>query len=493
MSITDGGVVSNNFSYLGYNTSGSNNSVLVAGTGSIWKNAADLSIGTNGAGNSLVVSGVAQVLDGSGYIGGGVTSSNNSVLVTDAGSLWSSITNLCIGYSGAGNSLVISNGGRVLCNSSSYFDVPGACIGFNSSSSNNTVVVTGTGSVWSNGDYELFPYDGSFLYVGYSGAGNSLVIKDGGQVVDFDGGLGHNPSSSNNSALVTGAGSVWNNYDMGLNNWGNSLVISNYGLVKTFTGGNEGTNNSIRVVDNGIWLGSMLSIGVTGSSNSLVIAGGAVFATNFAVGFLPELEWLPPAACDNFVQLDSGSLIVTNATHDATLQVRHGKLILNGGVLQVDRLVMTNGCGLFVRNGGTLIVGTLMLDPNLSAIGDGIPNGWKQQYGIDPLDPTMTRADPDGDGFSNLQEYLAGTDPTNSASNLRITSIAPQGNSLLVTWTMGSGKTNALQAVGGTGYGSNGFSDIFVVTNTAGTITNYLDVGATTNVPARYYRVRLVP
>ena len=58
---------------------------------------------------------------------------------------------------------------------------------------------------------------------------------------------------------------------------------------------------------------------------------------------------------------------------------------------------------------------------------------------------------------------------------------------------MGSGKTNALQATNGGGYGTNGFADIFTVTNTLGTVTNYLDVGGATNVPARYYRVRLVP
>ena len=46
-----------------------------------------------------------------------------------------------------------------------------------------------------------------------------------------------------------------------------------------------------------------------------------------------------------------------------------------------------------------------------------------------------------------------------------------------------------------TGMLSHGFSDIFVVTNnaSAGTVTNYLDPGAATNVPARYYRARLVP
>jgi hypothetical protein len=45
------------------------------------------------------------------------------------------------------------------------------------------------------------------------------------------------------------------------------------------------------------------------------------------------------------------------------------------------------------------------------------------------------------------------------------------------------------------GFSTNAFTDIFVVTNnsTAGTVTNYLDVGAGTNMPSRYYRVRLVP
>ena len=61
---------------------------------------------------------------------------------------------------------------------------------------------------------------------------------------------------------------------------------------------------------------------------------------------------------------------------------------------------------------------------------------------------------------------------------------------------MGPGITNALQvATGGANgsYSTNGFTDIFVVTNntTVGAVTNYLDIGAATNTPARYYRVRL--
>ena len=31
------------------------------------------------------------------------------------------------------------------------------------------------------------------------------------------------------------------------------------------------------------------------------------------------------------------------------------------------------------------------------------------------------------------------------------------------------------------------------MTNNAGSVTNYLDVGAATNVPAYFYKIRLVP
>ena len=105
-------------------------------------------------------------------------------------------------------------------------------------------------------------------------------------------------------------------------------------------------------------------------------------------------------------------------------------------------------------------------------------------------------ADPDGDGMSNEAEFQAGTDPTDSASSFRIVSIACQDSDVQVVWTTGIGRTNTLQATAGDasgGYNTNGFADIFTVTNTVGPVTNYLDIGTATNSPARYYRVRLVP
>lgn len=40
--------------------------------------------------------------------------------------------------------------------------------------------------------------------------------------------------------------------------------------------------------------------------------------------------------------------------------------------------------------------------------GDGLPNAWERQYGVEAADPT---GDPDGDGLSNVQERVAGSHP----------------------------------------------------------------------------------
>ena len=42
--------------------------------------------------------------------------------------------------------------------------------------------------------------------------------------------------------------------------------------------------------------------------------------------------------------------------------------------------------------------------------GDGIPDSWEYNHGLDLDDPSDAEEDPDGDGWSNYEEYINGTD-----------------------------------------------------------------------------------
>lgn len=48
---------------------------------------------------------------------------------------------------------------------------------------------------------------------------------------------------------------------------------------------------------------------------------------------------------------------------------------------------------------------------------DGIEVGWKIQHGLDPADPAVKDEDPDGDGFTNAEEFLAKTGPNDKADS----------------------------------------------------------------------------
>jgi len=81
-----------------------------------------------------------------------------------------------------------------------------------------------------------------------------------------------------------------------------------------------------------------------------------------------------------------------------------------------------------------------------SSWGDGIPDTWRLIY-FGTISNLLSAADldPDGDGASNWQEFVAGTNPMDPTSVLTLTPVAPSPN-FAVQWPSVPGKTYMVQS-----------------------------------------------
>jgi hypothetical protein len=111
---------------------------------------------------------------------------------------------------------------------------------------------------------------------------------------------------------------------------------------------------------------------------------------------------------------------------------------------------------------------------------------WLQEYGL-PTDGSADFLDADGDGMNNWQEWIAGTNPTNSASVLTMLATSTAAPGVRVTWQSVSGRTYFLQRSTNLS-GQSPFSAIR--SNLAGQAgsTSYSDATATNGGPF-FYRV----
>jgi hypothetical protein len=152
----------------------------------------------------------------------------------------------------------------------------------------------------------------------------------------------------------------------------------------------------------------------------------------------------------------------------------------------------TDGCSASDTNQIELSVQPL-LNPNGSQAGDGISNSWKQRYGFNPFDNTVAAADPDGDSLSNLREFQLGTDPRDNNSPFRVTAATLQGSDVLVSWQSVGGMTSAVESALNPAGSYSNISGNIIITGSGLITTNYLDIGAATNSPVRFYHIHLVP
>jgi T5SS/PEP-CTERM-associated repeat protein len=565
LTIKNGAHAINARGLVGSDVASLSNKVVVTGTNSLWSNTQTLSVGADGSFNQLIITNGGRVDNTFASVGLNADAISNSVTVTGTNSLWNSTGVLRVGDSGPGSRLTIDNGGRV--------NNTDGQIGRLSTSTNNIVLITGTNSFWSN--------SGS-LIVGISGGGNSVTIQDGGMVSNIVGHLGFNSSGGTNTVLVTGTNTVWFNRDkvvVGNNGGGNQLTISNSAWVRAtnvvvgagsagnrldVTGGyllvsnssskatlsilggtmtlNAGTVTVDQLVVTNITLGPVIRTnafvhkggvlntrasvvtnglpfvvgdgtnsatlnplsgthtfanGLTISSNAYLTGTGTISASTTNAGTISPGSsagkltisgnlTLQPSSVLNLElggyvqgsQYDviavsnaaafAGKLIVnvingfqTTVTNGASFTVLTASSISGafGNAASGARLITADGFGdvLVTYSGANLVLSDYR--DNRDNDGDSIPNWWEQLYFGSPTaaDPN---ADTDGDGMSNLQEFLAGTSPLSAASALRITSIAADASHhTTLVWQSIGGRRYRVQYSDGDGAG--GYNGVF--------------------------------
>jgi len=152
--------------------------------------------------------------------------------------------------------------------------------------------------------------------------------------------------------------------------------------------------------------------------------------------------------------------------------------------------VWSANCGWISLSNTFAYVQTDSLWPGLLAP-DGLPIAWLlSNFGTTNVN---ANADPDHDGVSNLQEYLAGTNPTNGTDYLHITaeSFASGGTSATLTWSSVPTRFYYIQKTPALNPPPTWFgSGLSLISPSAGSTTTRSF--ADTNAPMRFYRVEAV-
>lgn len=102
---------------------------------------------------------------------------------------------------------------------------------------------------------------------------------------------------------------------------------------------------------------------------------------------------------------------------------------------QLSGCVWSPNCGWMSLSNATAYVKTISIAAGTDSDHDGLPDAWEEQnWGSLRPEPEV---DSDGDGTTNYEEYLAGTNPRSASDRLRITAITrdnPPSTYTTLTW-----------------------------------------------------------
>jgi hypothetical protein len=257
------------------------------------------------------------------------------------------------------------------------------------------------------------------------------------------------------------------------------------------------TNNSVRA--NSIFGNTGVGIGVyTGANRSAAAPtlSTAVLTTNTTIsGNLTSLASTtfhldfyasaPPANSAQATTYLGARDVVTSAGGTASFSTSFSATVPFG---QIIKATATDLAG----NTSPLSAGIAVTVTD--NVGDGIPNAWRSAHfgggGTTTNSQSCAACDPDHDGLNNLQEFLAGTDPNNAASTLRLAGLSNNGADISVGFQSTTGTVYRVEMredliVGGWSV----LADQIIGTGGLLQVTN----PGVAVLPKRFYRLDVVP
>ncbi|HYG36703.1 MAG TPA: lamin tail domain-containing protein, partial [Clostridia bacterium] len=120
--------------------------------------------------------------------------------------------------------------------------------------------------------------------------------------------------------------------------------------------------------------------------------------------------------------------------------------------------------------------------------GDGLPDDWEIANGLNHNDPNGTNGslgDPDNDGMSNQQEYVAGTSPTNKLDYLKFDQVSFFSSGVLLEFTPRAGRTYTIERLDSFEPGNS-----WTVLESSITGTTTRQFWQPLNQSARFYRIK---
>ena len=196
------------------------------------------------------------------------------------------------------------------------------------------------------------------------------------------------------------------------------------------------------IFDNG-WQGIALYSGSNNSQAAPVISSAVLGLGTTVTGSLTStpgksftIEFFSSPSAKYFV---GEKLVTTDGSGNAPINVTLPAIIAAGHEITATATATS------LTTGDTSELAIPVTVTSLDGDNDGLPNAYESATpGLNPANPLDAALDTDGDGFTNLQEFVAGTNPNDATSRL-VSAGALSGGNFAVSWGSVAGKFYRLE------------------------------------------------